>query len=63
MLQTGKMIATEFKNGSYKKISELAEFRENLNKSYHNSLVAVENTLLKIFLAPTFQKSLLVSII
>lgn len=54
-------LAFSYKFGSFLKISEFVEFRDRLNNSLHNSLVAVEKKLLEIFHTTTFQKTLAVA--
>lgn len=54
-------LAFSYKFGSFLKISEFVEFRDRLNNSLHNSLVAVEKKLLEIFHTSSFQKTLAVA--
>lgn len=54
-------LAFSYKFGSFLKISEFVEFRDRLNNSLHNSLVAVEKKLLEILHTASFQKTLVVA--
>lgn len=63
MLQSADHLAFSYKFGSFLKISEFVEFRDRLNNSIHNSLVAVEKKLLEIFHTSSFQKTLGVCIL